>query len=194
MNPPCGAELELARSLAALDRRGFLRLAGLAAAAGWLPAGCRGAPAGAGPPPELALRVLSPRSYAVVNAATERIVGERGREALRAGRVDPGARADAFLGQEPGLADLLEQALFALEFGVFPFVGKLRPFSALDAPARDAVLDELMRSRWSLKRNLFKGVKSIAVLAFYGSALYQPVTQLPGVAGVGVRDALRYDP
>ncbi len=191
---PARAEVELARSLAALDRRGFLRLAGLAAAAGWLPAGCRGAPGGAGPPPDLALRVLSPRSYAVVNAATERIVGDRGRAALRDGRVDPGSRADAYLAHEPGLAELLEQALFAVEFGVFPLVGKLRPFTALDAPARDAVLHELMGSRWSLKRNLFKGVKSIAVLAFYGSALYQPVTQLPGVAGVGVRDALRYDP
>jgi hypothetical protein len=73
-------------------------------------------------------------------------------------------------------------------------LGKLRPFTGLDPAARDAVLRELMTSRWSLKRTLFKGVKSIAVLAFYGSALYQPVTRLPALAGVSVQDALRYDP
>lgn len=191
---PAPSEAELARTLAALDRRGFLRLAGWAAAAGWLPTGCRRAPEGAAPPQGLELQVLSPRGYAVVNAATERIVGPGGRRALAEGRVDPGARVDAYLARAPELAGLLEQALWALEFGFFPLLNKLRPFTALDGPARDAVLLELMTSRWSLKRTLFKGVKSIGVLAFYGSALYQPVRQLPALAGVSVEDALRYDP
>ena len=187
------AQTELARALVALDRRGFLRLAGLAGATGLLP-GCGAAPAGRSPAPGVHLRVLSPRGYAVVNAATERIVGSHGRQAIAAGRVDPGARADAYLAREPDLAELLEPALLALEFAVFPLVGKLRPFTALDGAGRDAVLRELMDSRWMLKRALFKGVKSVAILAFYGSELYQPVTRHPRVAGVTIEDAMRYDP
>jgi hypothetical protein len=184
---------ELARALGALDRRGFLRLVGVVGASGLLP-GCEAAPAGRAPGPEVHLRVLSPRGYAVVNAATERIVGHSGRQALGAGLVDPGARADAALAREPELADLLETALFALEFGVYPLLGKLRPFTALDGAGRDAVLRELMESRWAFKRTLFKAVKSVAVLAFYGSPVYQPVTRHPRVAGVTIEDAMRYDP
>ena len=71
-----GAEAaHAAAHLAALDRRGFLRLVGLAAGAGLLPAGCRSAPEAYAPPPDLALRVLTPRGYAVLTAAAERVVG-----------------------------------------------------------------------------------------------------------------------
>ncbi len=188
-----GPRAALEQSLAALDRRGFLRLVGLAGAAGLVP-GCHDAPSGREPRPGVSLQVLSPRAYAVVGAATERIVGARGREAIRAGRVDPGARADAYLARAPALADPLGQALLALEFGIYPLVAKLRPFTGLDGAGRDAVLRELMGSRWALKRNLFKGVKSLAVLAYYGSPLYQPVARHPGVAGVTIEDAMRYDP
>ena len=63
-----GPAAVLGGSLATLDRRGFLRLAGAAATAVALPAGCGGVPPDLAPPPGLALLVLTPRTYAVFTA------------------------------------------------------------------------------------------------------------------------------
>ena len=155
-------------SLAALDRRAFLRLAGLAAAAGLLPSGCGDATPALAPPPGLSLRFLTPRTYAVFTAATARIVGPAGAQRIRTRRLDPGARAEAFLASAPTLAPTLRQALLVLEFGVPPLLAKLRPFSALAGEAQDAILRELMSSRFATKRLLFGGVRSLALLACYG--------------------------
>ena len=155
-------------SLAALDRRAFLRLAGLAAALGLLPSGCGDAAPALAPPPDLPLRFLTPRTYAVFGAAAARIVGPAGALRIRARRLDPGARAEAFLASAPTLASTLRQALLVLEFGVPPLLAKLRPFTALDGEAQDAILHELMSSRFATKRLLFGGVRSLALLACYG--------------------------
>ncbi len=155
-------------TLSALDRRAFLRLAGLAAASGLLPTGCGSAPAPFLPPPDLELRFLTPRTWAVFTAATARIVGPAGAERIAARRLEPGARAEAFLASAPSLASTLRQALLLLEFGVPPLLAKLRPFTALEPAAQDAILRELMDSRFATKRLLFGGVRSLALLACYG--------------------------
>jgi hypothetical protein len=181
---------EAAQALADLDRRSFLRLAA-ALAAGLAPAGCGGVPEAYRPPPGLVLRYLTPRGYAVLRAAAERVVGGPGGELLRAGSVDPAPAVEAFLARSPELAGPLGQALWVLEFGLPPLIQKLRPFSALPGPERDRVLSELMSSRFALKRALFRGVRSVALLGFYGSAACQPVSRFPGVGGSGPADALR---
>jgi hypothetical protein len=157
-------------ALAALDRRAFLRLAGAAAVAGLLPAGCSSAPAELAPPAGMSLFFLTPRTYAVFNAAAARIVGPPGAERIAARRLDPAAHADAFLASAPALASTLQQALLVLEFGVPPLLAKLRPFTSLGGAAQDAILDELMTSRLATKRLLFGGVRSLALLACYGDA------------------------
>jgi hypothetical protein len=157
-------------TLAALDRRAFLRLAGLAAASGLLPAGCGPAPGSFGPPPGSTLRFLTPRGYAVFTAAAARIVGPAGAERIAAGRLAPGLRAEDFLASAPTLAAPLAQALLVLEFGVPPLVAKLRPFTSLASAAQDAVLLDLMGSRLETKRLIFGGVRSLALLACYGDA------------------------
>jgi len=156
-------------ALKALDRRAFLRLAGLAAGAGLLPSGCSDLPGSLVPPPELSLRHLSPRGYAVLTAATARIAGPDAAELIAAGALQPARAAEELLSQAPELASPLGQALLALEFGVWPLLGKLRPFTALDDAGRDAVLGELMTSQVALKRQLFNGVRSVALLGFYGA-------------------------
>jgi hypothetical protein len=98
---------------------------------------------------------------------------------------------EEFLASSPELAGPLGRALLALELGLPPLVWKLAPFSALPGPERDRVLRELAGSRWELKRALFRGVRSVALLGFYGSAACQPVSRYPGVAGTGPADALR---
>jgi len=155
-------------TLSALDRRGFLRLAGWAAASGLLPTGCGSAPAPLLPPPGLELRFLTPRTWAVFTAASARIVGPAGAERIAARRLAPGARAEAFLASAPTLAGSLRQALLVLEFGFPPLLAKLRPFTALAPAAQDRVLRELMDSRLATKRLLFAGVRSLALLACYG--------------------------
>ncbi len=164
-----GPDSRARRDLLALDRRGFLRLAGLAAGAGLLPAGCADAPTGQGPPPDLALTRLTPRSYAVLNAAAARVAGPRGAALVREGRVDPARTGEAFLAGSPDLAGPLGQALLLLEFGVWPLLGKLRPFTALDDAGRDAVLAELRDSRLALKRRAFNGIRSVCLLCFYAA-------------------------
>ena len=126
-------------------------------------------------------------------AAAARIVGPAGAALMASRTVDVGARADGFLANDPQMSGPLGQALTVLEFGVFPLLAKLRPFTALSGPSQDAVLDDLMRSRFDLKRQLFGGVRSLALFAFYGAPESRPLTGYPGPYGsdsVTIGDAM----
>jgi hypothetical protein len=183
-------------ALGALDRRGFLRAAGIVVAAGVLPAGCGGVDPALAPPPGLALRFLTPRTYAVFTAAAARIVGPAGAERIAARRLDPGAGAEAFLASAPELAPTLERALLVLEFGVPPLLAKLRPFTALAADAQIAILRELQDSRLALKRLLFGGVRSLALLACYGDPVSREWIDYPFASprpGADIAAAHRHD-
>ena len=185
-----------AAALTALDRRGFLRVAALAAASGLLPSGCSGPAEDWAPPADLELRHLTPRSYAVLGAAAARIVGPRGAELMRAGRIDPARNTERFLARAPSLAAPLQQALLVLEFGFQPLIAKLRPFTALDAAAQDTVLADLMGSRLAPKRLLFNGVRSVSLANFYGDPVSGRLTRYPPAApqpGVSIASALSYE-
>jgi len=183
-----------ARELGALDRRGFLRGLAVAAAAGLLPAACSRAPAGAGAAPPL--RFLTARGHAVLNAAAARIAGPPAQQLLAAGAVDPALAADRFLAGAPGLAAPLGQALLVLELGIWPLVAKLRPFTALAPVEQDAVLEELEGSRLALKRRIYAGVRSIALLGFYAEPAARATTGVASDAaasGAGIADAMAWD-
>jgi hypothetical protein len=175
---------DLARAARTLDRRTFLRLAGLAAASGVLPAGCAGVPDPYTPSPGTPLVVLSPRAYATLTAAAMRIVGAEGAALIRRRVVDVGRTADDLLARNPRLALPLGRALVVLEFGIWPVCAKLRPFTSLDGPAQDAVLADLAGSGIALKRALFGGVRSIALTTFYGAAASAALTGYPGPFGL----------
>lgn len=182
---------QVADACAALDRRAFLRGLGMAAAAGLVPVGCGSAPSRFAPSPDLALRQLTPRTYAVLTAAAERVVGPRGEALIRTRVVDPGAHADAFLASAPAFAPPLSQALLALEFGVWPLLEKVRPFTTLDDAGRERVLSELVGSGLALKRMLFSGVRAIALLGFYAAPEGRALTGFPS-PGVTIEDAMNY--
>ena len=187
-------EAAVARDAASLGRRAVLRGIAVAAGAGLLPAGCSGTPPALHPPAAAALVVLTPRTYATFTAAAMRIVGPRGAPLVADRTVDVGVAADAWLARTPALAGPLVQALWLLELGVWPLVGKIAPFTALDGDAQDAVLAECMTSRLELKRAVFRGVRSLALLAFYGSPATRPLTGYPGPFGTGavtIADAMR---
>ena len=180
-------------ALAALDRRGFLRLAGTMAVAGMAPTGCGGGPSWLAPPADTTLHVLTPRTYAVFTAACARFAGPRVAELIAAGRMHPGRAADDWLARSPDVAAPLGQGLLLLEFGGWPLIAKLRPFTALDGDAQDRVLDELLHSRLVLKRTLWRGVRSFAMLAVYLAPEARALTAFPGPfgsAGVTIGDAM----
>lgn len=194
MTPPPDAPRALAEAIAPLDRRAFLRLAGLALAVGVAPSACaRALPDWMRPPDGLALRSLSPRSYGVLAAVTSRLVGGEGVAWIEQGRVRPAATADAWLASVPALAGPLSQGLTVLEWGVVPLLGKLRPFTALAPEGQDAMLRELQHSRLDLKRDLFRGLRSVAYLTFYADPAVRPLIGHPGPFGrgaVSIADAM----
>lgn len=177
------AEADLTRAASQLDRRAFLRLAAAGAAAGILPSGCSRVPPELVPRAETELAVLSPRSYATFTAAASSIVGPDGAALIAAHQVDVGLRADAWLARTPALAGPLVQALLVLEHGFWPLVAKLKPFTALLASERDAVLADLMTSRLDLKRALFQGVRALSLLAFYSDPASRELSGYPGPFG-----------
>ena len=197
MSTKAPAEADVVHALAALDRRTFLRLTGALAAAGLLPAGCGALPSPLAPPPGVSLVQLTPRTYATFQAAALRLLGPGPAALIESRAVDPGRIADAWLARLPALAPQLRQGLLALEFATWPLIGKLSPFTALAPGAQDAVLDELMRSRWEWKQALFKGVKSFACLTFYGTSEARALTGYPGPFGgpggaANIAEAMRW--
>jgi hypothetical protein len=183
----------IADALAPLDRRGFLRLAALVAASGLLPPGCSGVPPELLPPPQLQLSVLSPRSYATLQAFAGRLLGPRGAQAILDGRLDPAGAVDAWVARLPGLGGSLAQVLQVLEWGVWPLVAKWRPFTALDGPAQDRVIEDLLGSRMDVKRDLYKGLKSLVMLASYAQPAARALVGHPGPFDPdGIREAMTY--
>jgi hypothetical protein len=176
---------ELALAARRLDRRAFLRAAGMAAAAGLLPSGCGEVPDVYAPGRGDALAMLRPRDYATLTAAAMRLVGPDGAELIRSRTIDVGRLADGFLARSPTLAGPLGQALVVLEFGVWPLVAKVRPFTSLPPASQDAVLADLVASRLALKRALFGGVRSLALSAFYASPAARGLSGYPGPFGLG---------
>ena len=186
-------ERDVRVALGALDRRSFLRLTGALMASGLVPSGCGGVPSSLVPPAGTTLHVLTPRTYAVFTAACARFAGPHVAELIGAGRIHPGRAADDWLARSPEVAGPLGQGLLLLEFGVWPLVAKLRPFTALDGDAQDGVLDELVHSRLTLKRVLWRGVRSFAMLAVYLAPEARALTAFPGpfgANGVTIGDAM----
>lgn len=192
MKPPAALE----PALAPLSRRRFLALLGAGAAAGVLPTGCSPErPAWLRPPSGVALHQLSLRSFAVLTAATARLVGGTGAEWIAEGRVTPALTADAWLAAMPQLAAPLAQGLLLLELAVFPLLPKLWPFTSLAPEAQDAVLGDLAASQIGLKRDLYRGVRSLAFLTFYADPATRPLIAHPGPFGrdaVTIADAMRW--
>jgi hypothetical protein len=177
------ASAELARAAATLDRRAFLRLVAVATAAGLLPNGCGNVPAALAPSPDRKLAVLSPRAYATFTAVALRVVGPVGAELIAARTIDVGVAADTWLARTPALTTPVTQALSVLEFGVWPLVKKLRPFTALDGDAQDRVLDDLMRARLDLKVAIIQGLRSLSLVSFYSAPASRALTGYPGPFG-----------
>src|SRR5262249_62405776 len=83
------------------------------------------------------------------------------------------------------LAGPLARGLAVLEYGVWPLVAKVQPFTSLSGPARDAVLADLAHSWLETKRALFAGVRALVLSTFYGSPATRLLSGYPGPFGFG---------
>src|SRR5690606_2934464 len=117
--------------------------------------------------------------------------GPRAAAAIAAGALDPAGAADAWVARRTSLRDALEQGLALLEWGVWPLLPKVRPFTSLDPAGQDRVVADLQRSRVDLKRDLYKGLKSLASLGVYAAPAARPLVGFPGpFDGPGIAAAM----
>ncbi len=154
-------------ALAPLQRRAFLRFAGVVAATTLLPSGCSAVSSDLRPLSADTLSVLSPRAYATFQAFSMRLAGPGLAREIRARNLDPAGVADAWVARRPALGDALGQGLVVLEWAVWPLLPKWRPFTSLHDTGQDRVLASLAASRMDLLRDLYRGLKSLATLALY---------------------------
>lgn len=166
-------------ALASLDRRAFLRLAGVVVGAGLLPTGCGDLPVALTPPAGRPLAILTPRGFATFQAFAMRLVGPRVRAGIAAGTLAPASSAEAWIARQPALGAALGQGLALLEWGPWPLLPKWRPFSGLDGREQDRVLADLATSSWGWKRDLFRGLKSLAAVVVYGDPAVRGLLDLP---------------
>ena len=66
---------------------------------------------------------------------------------------------------KPGTAEQIGVALDLVELGALPLFG--RPFSRLPEGARERYLDGMMRSRFALRRALFKSLRDLCGNLYY---------------------------
>lgn len=150
-------------------RRGFLRLAGGAAAPGGLaqlralPAGATAAAAVASTP-----RFFSDPEREILTRIVERMVdtGEPDAPAVRDTRaldvIDVLCRT-----LDPALTAPLPALVRLVEWGPLLFEGRLARFSSLDAAAQDAHLTGWMHSRFGLRRLGFLALRNLALLGYW---------------------------
>jgi hypothetical protein len=161
-----------------LSRRGFLRTAAggsaAVAVASLVPAGCaRDYPqaSAAG----IALRSLSPKEFAVVQAAAEALL-----EGVPVPAPSVAAAIDAELAVagEPVRGDM-KTVLSLMEHGSLLSLRRQR-FTALDAAARRAVLDDWATSRFNLRRAAFQALRGFVVYFAWIDRATRPLTGFAG--------------
>lgn len=142
-------------------RRGFLRVAGVAAAAGAAGIAALRATGYRVPADVRArLRVLEPWQWVVVGALGDRLLDPE--------RADVADFVDGYLVDlaAQDRADLIK--LIAVVEHVAPLsVGEVRRFSSLDPAAQDRVLTSLEQSPVGLLRGGFQALKAMAMMALY---------------------------
>jgi hypothetical protein len=149
-----------------LSRRIFLKRSmqslGALAALPLLPSGC--AP---GTPIPSALRTLTPRQYAILDAVADALLPAGGAFGPGARELGLAERLDAVLfDEDPDVVSALRGALWFVELAAPPLSGRLGVFSHQGAEARTAALGGLSRS-FGLARDVFGALKQLCCFHFY---------------------------
>jgi hypothetical protein len=135
------------------------------------------------PLPADGLRVFSPREYAVLDALARRFIRPRAGwptvdeigVPLAVDRI--AARTEASVQKE------LKQLLGLFENGLAGFLlaGRTRPFTALEAPDQDRVLEEWRDSRLALRRTGFTALRTLVLAGYYQSPRVWKALGYPGM-------------
>ncbi len=169
------------RGRATATRRGFLKLAGSAAAFTAL-AQLRVIPSGATPhSTPNAPRFFAPDETEILTQIVERMVytGEPDAPRVRATRTIE--TIDTFCGAlDPEVTAPLPSALWLFEYGPIVFDFTFSRFTRMDPAQQDASLAASMRSRLGLRRQAFYALRNLAFLGYYAQ---DEVWPLIGYAG-----------
>lgn len=74
---------------------------------------------------------------------------------------------DSLVFLPPDLRTLFPVGLLLLEYGTLPLMGSLTPFSRMTLEHREHYIEGWVNSRIGLRRDLIKGVKALAVMAYF---------------------------
>lgn len=163
-----------------LNRRAFLK-ASLGLVAGTLAtsvplSGCRGPEY---PPPPQALEFFSPKEWAVLRAASARLV-PGGEGLIGAREVDVATAADRLFSKaNPRLKAELKQLLNAFEdFTILAL--RFKPFTGMSPTEQDAYLRAWMESGLGMQRQGFLALNKISGMLFYMDPRSWPQIGYPG--------------
>jgi hypothetical protein len=133
--------------------------------------------------PAEGLRVFSAREYAVLDGVARRFIRPRAGwptvdeigVPLAVDRI--AARTEASVQKE------LKQLLGLFENGLAGFLlgGRTRPFTALDGPTQDRVLEEWRDSRLALRRTGFAALRTLVLAGYYQSPRVWKPLGYPGM-------------
>jgi hypothetical protein len=146
-----------------IGRRGLLRASasgfGLLLLGGLLPAGCRSYPE-----PPVVLKFFTPEEYAVVQAISRAMLG------LEGDAVDVAAEVDRLVaGMDRAVQRDIGWILRIFEHGTHVFDLKGKRFTRLERPEQEIYLAGWMESSMGARRIVFRALKLMASLGYYGS-------------------------
>ena len=140
--------------------RGTLSGAALLAAGAVLPAGCRSYP-----PPAVPLHFFNPQEYAVFQAIARATLG------LGDESIDVAAEVDRLVARmDRSVRRDIRWILRIFEHGTHFFDLKGKRFTRLDRESQEAYLAGWMQSSLGARRLVFRALKLLSALGFYGAA------------------------
>jgi len=166
----------------ATTRRGFLRLAGAAAAFGAL-AQLRTLPAAAAcaATPDAGGRFFDAAETEILTQLMERITDTGLANAPRVRDTHAVATVDTLCrGLDPEISGVLPIALRLFEWGPLLFEGRLARFGSLAPAEQDASLAGWMQSRFELRRMAFLGVRNLCFMGWYSQPEVWPLIGYQG--------------
>jgi len=148
-------------------RRGFLRLAGSAAAFTAL-AQLRAVPAAPQPGADAGERFFDPHQTEILSQIAERMVETGDPVAPRLRDTAALATIDGLCRQlDPALTGQLSLALVLFEYGPFLFDFTFSRFSRMSDEHKDASLTAWMTSRLGIRRLAFTALRNLCMLGYY---------------------------
>ena len=126
------------------------------------------------------LQFFSPKEAEILIVLTEHMVGT---DFPNIQQPPPVTIIDVFVAELPlNLRVQLRRALHLFQWCPILFTGRLRPFTRLSPRDAEIYVQSWAESRFALRRRLFRGLRDLAFLGYYGQSstdIYRTPTSEP---------------